>query len=141
MFNIKIYLQYSSVIDVVASEWTVTYGQPASVCALEGSSVNMSCTYTCPQDLTVKKAFWIIEDHTNASDISEDPSYSKRIKADCGNKSKGNCTLHIERLTKGDAKTYYCRITTNKNEQRWIGKPGLNLSVTGSNGISSACQG
>lgn len=96
-----------------------------------GSSVDMSCTYTYPQDLTVERDFWTIVDSSDPPDISQDPIYSQRVKVDCVDEPEGNCTLKIKRVTRGDAKKYYCRITTQTSGQKWLGKSGATLSVTG----------
>ncbi|XP_062388115.1 epididymal sperm-binding protein 1-like [Sardina pilchardus] len=43
--------------------WSVTYSH-THICALEGSSVTMSCFYTYPSYLTVKEVFWTNQDTT-----------------------------------------------------------------------------
>ena len=114
----------------VGEEWSVTYTR-TYICALEGSSVNMSCSYTYPTGLTVEEAFWINQDATDAVDFFQKESYKDRVTVDCGDKSSG-CSLQMTKLTKADAQyQYYCRITTYEDEQKWIGTPGISLHVTG----------
>lgn len=114
----------------VVCHWSVKYTID-SLCALEGSSVNLSCTYSYPSDLTVKDAFWVNEDSDFLTDFSKYSNYTKRVSVDC--KIKSNmCHLHLQSLTIADAHhKYYCRITSNKEREKWIGKPGVKLSVTG----------
>ncbi|XP_041961126.1 lachesin-like [Alosa sapidissima] len=114
----------------VDCNWRVTY-TPNIICALEGSSLNLSCSYTYPSHLKIQDAFWMNEDCDSPTDFSKDPNYSQRVWADCQTKSS-TCHLHLKNLTKVDAHhLYYCRITTHDDEkQRWTGKPGVNLSVT-----------
>ena len=114
----------------VGEEWSVTYTR-TYICALEGSSVNMSCSYTYPTGLTVKEAFWINQDSTDPVDFSKNESYNHRFRVDCGDKSSG-CSLQMTKLTKTDGQhQYYCRITTKNDQYKWIGKPGMYLKVTG----------
>ena len=118
----------------VGEEWSVTY-TPTDICALEGSSVNMSCSYTYPTGLTVEEAFWINQDSVNPVDLSQIETYRHRVTVDCGDKSSG-CSLQMTKLTKADAQyQYYCMITTNVDVQKWRGKPGISLHVTGKSNI------
>ena len=114
----------------VGAKWRVTY-KPTYICALEGSSVNMSCSYTYPSRLTVEQAFWMNQESANPVDLSQIETYRHRVTVDCGDKSSG-CSLQMTKLTKADAQyQYYCRITTNVDGQKWIGTPGISLHVTG----------
>ena len=118
----------------LGAEWSVTY-TPTDTCALEGSSVNMSCSYTYPRGLTVEQAFWMNKDSENPVDFSQNETYRHRVTVDCGDKSSG-CSLQMTKLTKADAQyQYYCRITTYEDEQKWIGTPGISLHVTGKSNI------
>ncbi|XP_076140944.1 opioid-binding protein/cell adhesion molecule homolog [Alosa pseudoharengus] len=113
----------------LGAEWEVTYSS-THICALEGSSVTMSCSYTYPSDLRVKEAFWINDEKTDFVDLTTKAGYKQRVKVDCGDK-KSQCSLTINRVTKSDAlQRYYCRITTNQDKEKWIGKPGVEVHVT-----------
>ncbi|XP_076133718.1 B-cell receptor CD22-like [Alosa pseudoharengus] len=113
----------------LGAEWRVTYSS-THICAPEGSSVTMSCSYTYPSHLTVKKAFWINDEKTDFDDLTTKAGYRDRVEVDCGDK-KSQCSLTINRVTKSDAlQRYYCRITTNQDTEKWIGKPGVEVHVT-----------
>ena len=114
----------------LGAQWSVTY-TPRDICALEGSSVNMSCSYTYPRGLIVEQAYWINQEYGDAVDLSKIEPYGHRVTVDCRDKSSG-CSLQMTKLTKADAQyQYYCRITTNVDGQKWIGTPGISLHVTG----------
>ncbi|XP_076146007.1 B-cell receptor CD22-like isoform X2 [Alosa pseudoharengus] len=113
----------------VVCNWSVTYTSNI-ICALEGSSMNLSCSYTYPSHLKIQDAFWINEDCDSPTDFSKDPNYSQRVWANCQTKSS-TCHLHLKNLIKVDAHhLYYCRITTDNEREKWVGKPGVKLSVT-----------
>ncbi|XP_076134242.1 CXADR-like membrane protein [Alosa pseudoharengus] len=121
----------------LGAEWGVTYSS-THICAPEGSSVNMSCSYTYPSGLTVKEVFWINQDSHHPVDLTKTKGYKNRVRVDCGDK-KSRCSLSITKLTKADTQhQYYCRITTtNNNNQKWIGKPGVVVNVTDLHIVSS----
>uniref|UniRef100_A0AAY4CH68 Ig-like domain-containing protein n=1 Tax=Denticeps clupeoides TaxID=299321 RepID=A0AAY4CH68_9TELE len=114
----------------VGQTWGVEY-RPTSICALEGTSAVMSCNYTYPSGPEVKEAFWT--EHQDGQkdyiDLSKNPNYKDRVHADCEYK-KSRCSLNITRLNKSDAHEYNCRIITDKDVERWTGRPGIMLSVT-----------
>ncbi|XP_076118445.1 B-cell receptor CD22-like [Alosa pseudoharengus] len=127
---------YALILGGLCMAWNVIYS-PAHICALEGSSVNMSCSYTYSSYLTVDESFWINQDSGDAPDVSKNESYTHRVTLDCGNK-RHRCFLNLSKLTKADAQyRYYCRITTNKEKEKWIGKPGISVNVTGLKIVSS----
>ncbi|XP_076141012.1 B-cell receptor CD22-like [Alosa pseudoharengus] len=113
----------------LGAEWGVTYS-PTHICAPEGSSVTMSCSYTYPSDLTVKEAFWINKNKEVPVDLTTKTDYTERVKVDCGDKTR-QCYLTITGVTKEDAQhRYYCRITTNNKTEKWIGTPGVEVHLT-----------
>ncbi|XP_076140818.1 adhesion G protein-coupled receptor E5-like isoform X2 [Alosa pseudoharengus] len=108
-------------------KWSVTYS-PTHICALEGSSVTMSCSYTYPSYLTVTEVFWTNQ-YSVHSDLSKDAIYKKRVTVDSKNKHR-KCSLNMIQLTKADAHyQYYCRITTNVDNQKMTGT-GISLKIT-----------
>ena len=75
------------------------------------------------------------KDSENPVDFSPNEPYRHRVTVDCGDKSSG-CSLQMTKLTKADAQYQYsCRITTYEDEQKWRGKPGISLHVTGKSNI------
>uniref|UniRef100_A0A8C3Z2K2 Ig-like domain-containing protein n=1 Tax=Denticeps clupeoides TaxID=299321 RepID=A0A8C3Z2K2_9TELE len=101
----------------VGQRWDVRY-RPRSICALEGTSAVMSCSYTYPPGLTVKEVFWTKYGwvpwygRREYIDLSQHPNYKGRVHADCGDKK------------------YNCKIKTDKERETSTGQPGIKLSVT-----------
>ncbi|XP_073698605.1 B-cell receptor CD22-like [Garra rufa] len=114
---------------VYSADWGVRYSH-SHICALKNSSVIMSCTYTYPTGHQIMNVFWT-KDHLRGEeppDLSEDPEYSQRLQY-LGDKQQ-NRTAKLSHVTQKDEHEYYCRFTTNVTEGRWIGKPGVSLTVT-----------
>uniref|UniRef100_A0A3B1J8X1 Ig-like domain-containing protein n=1 Tax=Astyanax mexicanus TaxID=7994 RepID=A0A3B1J8X1_ASTMX len=103
--------------------WGVTY-TPDSVCALEGSSVDLSCSYKHPGGLTVTESFWFInEQHV---DLQNDDQYKGRVQY-----NQTPCRMRITDLKASDAQTYKFRFITNDPDGKYFGRSGVRLSVTG----------
>ncbi|XP_051724588.1 B-cell receptor CD22-like [Ctenopharyngodon idella] len=112
------------------SDWSVSYS-PSHICALKDSSVLMSCTYTYPNRYQIMKVFWTkgdAKDNGEFLDLSEDPEYSQRLQY-LGDKQQ-NCTIRLSHVTLNDSRMYYFRFITDKADGKWIGKPGVTLTVT-----------
>ncbi|XP_070847589.1 uncharacterized protein [Chaetodon trifascialis] len=107
--------------------WRVTYTS-TQICALEGSTVEMRCTYTYPStknpDTRVEKTTWL----TRRSDrLKADSEYAGRVRYYC----EGNhCTLRITDVRESDEDEYKFSFTTNRPDQTYTGSPGVTLSVT-----------
>nr|XP_017211407.2 B-cell receptor CD22 [Danio rerio] len=116
---------------VSAAGWGVNYS-PSQICALQNSSVTISCTFTYPTPgYQIMKVFWnkdLVKNGGEFADLSEDPEYSQRLQY-LGDK-KQNCTIRLSHVTKNDEHEYYFRITTNVTGGRIIGIPGVHLNVT-----------
>ena len=110
---------------VLGQDWRVTYTLQ-SVCALRGSSVDLSCSYTYPRGHTVTETFWFTKSETE--DLRLDPEYAGRVQY---RGDKREATLTITDLRERDTAEYKFRIITNKSVDKWEGKPGVTLSVTG----------
>ncbi|XP_041961020.1 B-cell receptor CD22-like [Alosa sapidissima] len=108
---------------VCGQQWSVTY-QPESICAFEGQSVDMSCSYTYPSGLYNIQAYWT---KVHFRKLHSDRNYNTRIHVDCSR--VGRCQLRMNSLTTSDTGLYYCRITTQTEGQKWIGQPGVQLDV------------
>ncbi|XP_067260278.1 B-cell receptor CD22-like [Chanodichthys erythropterus] len=109
--------------------WGVSYS-PSHICALKDSSVIMSCTYTYPSGYQIMRVFWTKtkdkKETEEFPDLSEDSEYSQRLQY-LGDKQQ-KCTIRLSHVTLKDSHMYYFRIITNKD--KWIGYPGVNLTVT-----------
>ncbi|XP_036416961.1 uncharacterized protein LOC118800904 [Colossoma macropomum] len=107
--------------------WGVTY-TPERVCALKGSSVDLSCSYY-PGGQTVTKSVWFIKEQagTEPVDVREDEEYQGRVQY--RQSSQNDCSIRINQLRKRDAQTYIFRFYTDGGE--YTGQPGVTLFVTG----------
>ncbi|XP_016117749.1 sialoadhesin-like, partial [Sinocyclocheilus grahami] len=116
---------------VYGQNWGVHYGS-SHICALKDSSVIMSCTYTYPTGLQIKKVFWTKALVKNADnefpDLSEDTEYSQRLQY-LGDKQQ-SCTIRLSHVTQKDEHMYYFRFITDKPNGKWRGEPGVTLTVT-----------
>lgn len=124
---------FSNVLFVVGvqgqNNWGVNY--PATqMCAVNGSTVDMHCTYSYPLndngiDTTVTDRFWLIE---GTVDLKTQPKYAGRAEYICDNRK---CTLRIRDLTESDSAVYKFRFITNQAGGSYTGQPGVTLTVTG----------
>ncbi|XP_064817637.1 B-cell receptor CD22-like isoform X2 [Oncorhynchus masou masou] len=107
--------------------WSVIYTKN-SICVLKGSTVQMSCTYTYPSG-TVTTAFWFTELGTGKEpdSLAQDPEYAGRLEYH-GDKKNGQ-RLRITDLRESDSAEYKIRLLTEGG--RYVGSPGVSLSVTG----------
>ncbi|XP_039503357.1 B-cell receptor CD22-like [Pimephales promelas] len=111
--------------------WSVSYSPP-HICALKYSTVIMNCTYTYPTGYKIEKVFWtktLVMDNEEPPDLSNDPEYSQRLQY-LGDKQQ-NCTVRLSHVTLKDSHMYYFRFKTDRPNGKWIGKSGVNLTVTG----------
>ncbi|KAK2817452.1 hypothetical protein Q5P01_025643 [Channa striata] len=103
--------------------WNVKYAANQT-CAAEGSTVDMSCTYTYPSSVTVTQSFWVIE---GTKDLMAQSEYAGRAQYICQDKQ---CTLRIKGLRESDMTTYKFRFITNPKNGKYTGEPGVFLTVT-----------
>ncbi|XP_032419722.1 B-cell receptor CD22-like [Xiphophorus hellerii] len=112
--------------------WGVTYSRP-SICALKGSTVEMSCNYIYPviynnKYIVIVKKSWITKVlNGNYVDLKDDTDYSGRVEYSC---TKTSCSLKISNVRQTDSKEYKFRFTTNHPSGKYTGSPGVSLSVT-----------
>ncbi|XP_071360038.1 uncharacterized protein [Trachinotus anak] len=109
----------------------VTYSD-RRICALKGSSVDISCTYNSHRDDVYSK-FWFRPEHShrwqNPKDLSEDSQYSGRVQV--LETERGRSTLRITDLRERDSAQYRFKFKTPSFE--WGSSlPGTTLTVTGS---------
>ncbi|XP_050958400.1 uncharacterized protein LOC127159657 [Labeo rohita] len=107
--------------------WDVTYTS-TRVCALVGSTVDISCTYSHPSDHTVNKTFWYYSQNGDFKDLREEHQFAGRVEY-VGNK------LRIKDLKISDSGEYRFRIITDLNQ--YSGSPGVILTVTDTQVTSS----
>ncbi|RVE76690.1 hypothetical protein OJAV_G00011140 [Oryzias javanicus] len=112
------------------TDWRVTYNE-TEVCADEGSTVVIPCEYDYPETIneirtTVEKSFWFIRTEGEPADLKEDPEYKDRVMYSSFPKSSN---LTISRLRESDSAVYKFRFITNHQTGRYIGEPGVRLTV------------
>ncbi|KAL1005542.1 hypothetical protein UPYG_G00060430 [Umbra pygmaea] len=108
--------------------WNVTY-TPMSICALKGSTVNLSCSYKYPSG-TVTSTFWFTKCNNSLYiNLMNDSDYTGRMNYS-SNQMNTN-TLTITDLRLNDSVIYWFRFKTNQTGGKWTGKHGVTLSVTG----------
>ncbi|XP_058632749.1 sialoadhesin-like isoform X3 [Onychostoma macrolepis] len=114
---------------VSGAGWGVRYSHP-HICALKNSSVIMSCIYTYPTGHQITKVFWskLLIHGEEPRDLSEDPEYSQRLQY-LGDKQQ-SCTIRLSHVTQKDEHEYYFRFTTDNPSVKWLGRPGVTLTVT-----------
>uniref|UniRef100_A0A4W5QEV4 B-cell receptor CD22 n=1 Tax=Hucho hucho TaxID=62062 RepID=A0A4W5QEV4_9TELE len=122
--NTEIYVVF---IHIVSGQkcWRVTYTHQ-SICALKGSTVDISCSYTYPSYHEIKKAFWYIKwSGMDPEDLSSVPGNEGHIEY-LGDK-KSDCTLRITDLRLSDSAGYRFRFITPGG--KFSGSP-VSLTVT-----------
>ncbi|XP_064815423.1 B-cell receptor CD22-like isoform X2 [Oncorhynchus masou masou] len=106
--------------------WSVTYTHQ-SICALKGSSVDISCSYTYPSYHEIKQAFWFTKwSGMEAEDLSSVPGYEGHIEY-LGDK-ESDCTLRITDLRLSDSAGFRFRFITSGGSE-FNGSP-VSLTVT-----------
>ncbi|XP_030638745.1 B-cell receptor CD22-like [Chanos chanos] len=109
--------------------WSITYSHE-NICALRGSSVDLSCSYTYPAWHTVTTTLWFNTEQywVEPTDLSLDEDYEGRVEFR-GDK-KSDCTLRIRDLRESDARNYKFRFLTNQEGGKYSAKTGVSLSIT-----------
>ncbi|XP_052394277.1 uncharacterized protein LOC127942538 [Carassius gibelio] len=100
--------------------WDVTYSS-RRVCALVGSTVDISSTYTHPSRHTVNKTFWHYVQPGDLKDLREEHQFAGRVEY-VENK------LRIKELKISDSGEYRFRIITDS--EQYSRSPGVILTVT-----------
>ncbi|XP_064815262.1 uncharacterized protein LOC135531057 [Oncorhynchus masou masou] len=110
--------------------WSVTY-TTQSICALKGSTVELTCSYTYPRGHEVTSTFWFTKWGTGVEpeDIGQDPENADRLNYH-KEKIYGH-NLKITDLRESDSATYKFRFITDQTRGKYYGEPGVTLSVTG----------
>ncbi|XP_033947999.1 uncharacterized protein [Pseudochaenichthys georgianus] len=118
-----------SVLVHVLGSWGVTY--TSKICAVKGSTVEISCSYTYPSIwkggfITIQKIIWFTKNKDGEPvDLRTDSEYTGRVEDLCENNI---CTLRIKNLRESDSAEFMFRFTTSND--KYVGYPGTTLSVT-----------
>ncbi len=83
---------------VFGENWNVTY-ETESICALKGSTVNMSCSYTYPQQYDLTDTFWIKMPDVEIKSLKNIPSIKtglNTLKTDKGKLLSLDCTTSLK---------------------------------------------
>ncbi|KAL1005646.1 hypothetical protein UPYG_G00061770 [Umbra pygmaea] len=108
--------------------WSVTY-PTQSICALKGSTVNLSCSYMYPSGHRVISTFWFTEWESGPNELSQDPAYEGRVRYHSDMKDVHSLT--IKDVRERDSAEYKFRIITDQSGGKQTGSPGVNLTITG----------
>ncbi|XP_014037640.1 sialoadhesin isoform X2 [Salmo salar] len=105
----------------------VTYTK-RSICALKGSTVDITCTYRHPSWHNVTEVSWFNKWESGVTtDLSQDPEYAGRVKY--LPTTEKDSTLRITDLRESDSAEYKFRFTTTA--VKWgYSFPGITLNVT-----------
>uniref|UniRef100_A0A3Q4GZL8 Ig-like domain-containing protein n=1 Tax=Neolamprologus brichardi TaxID=32507 RepID=A0A3Q4GZL8_NEOBR len=133
-FFILLTVHFNDVKKIIQTQSNVgvTYTS-AQICAVKGSTGEMSCTYTYPprinnQSTEVQKRLWFTAFSNNTPvDLKSDSHYAGRLQCTC---SENSCSLMITDLRESDSAEYKFRFRTNQPNVKFTGLPGVNLSVT-----------
>uniref|UniRef100_A0AAZ3Q0R6 B-cell receptor CD22 n=1 Tax=Oncorhynchus tshawytscha TaxID=74940 RepID=A0AAZ3Q0R6_ONCTS len=109
------------------SYFHVTYTHQR-ICTLNGSSVDISCSYTYPSGHTVSETIWYTKGKLNEASQILSPGYGGRVEY-LGN-MQSDSTLRITDLREEDSAEYKIRFRTDQTT--WEPTfPGTTLTVTG----------
>ena len=105
----------------------------SQICAVRGSTVDISCIYRTPStakgpSVSVDKILWFTEvQDSGAVDLRTDLEYAGRLRYYC---DKMTCTLRITDLRESDSSVYKFTFKYKQHRRHTL-TPGVILSVTG----------
>ncbi len=114
----------------VQQDWGVNYSA-SYVCALKGSTVNMSCTVKYPHVHQLRTISWTKPAVTDGELPTLCSVPVNRGRVQCDSEDKDTYRITLTSVTEADKHIYYCRFTTNREGGGWMGIPGAQLDVTG----------
>ncbi|KAG7219477.1 hypothetical protein INR49_019059, partial [Caranx melampygus] len=109
------------------NDWRLTCA-PTQICAVVGSTVDISCSYRDPDwrtddDTTAVERLWFTKSTgTEPVDLRADSEHSGRVQYLCGD---NDCTLTITDLRESDSAVYKLSLTTNKAGEKHTGEAGV----------------
>lgn len=114
--------------------WGVMYHEPVNICAVRGSTVSISSTYSHPASEIYRKSFWFIATAEDPMGTikNHDTQLSFSTKS-CSNKT---CTLTISNVTESNSAEYRFRFFTYRN--KFTAFPGVRLNVSGETLITTS---
>uniref|UniRef100_A0A7N5ZWQ8 Ig-like domain-containing protein n=1 Tax=Anabas testudineus TaxID=64144 RepID=A0A7N5ZWQ8_ANATE len=113
------------------NDWGVTYTS-TKICAVEGSTVDIHCSYTYPSRIsgtvtTVIETLWFTRvSNYQYVDLRTASVFAGRLQYFY---NKNSCTLRITDLRQSDSGVYYFRFITNQPGGIYTGEPGVTLTV------------
>ncbi|XP_042372954.1 uncharacterized protein LOC121966955 [Plectropomus leopardus] len=109
-------------------DYGVTY-TVTQICALQGSTVEIPCSFRYPATKNDKTKLWFAKKrNSNLTNLLKVKSYENRVEYLFH--EDDNCTLRIRDLRKSDSAEYKFRFKTNKKDGAFTGEPGVTLNVT-----------
>jgi len=101
-----------------------------SICVLNGSSVDISCTYKCPRDHRINTTFWFNKQKSSQLPVDLNLGEDYQNHTEYVGKSENSCTLRLKDMRESHSGEYAFRFTTEKG-QSYSGLPGVSITVTG----------
>ncbi|KAL6461876.1 hypothetical protein MHYP_G00300210 [Metynnis hypsauchen] len=111
----------------VQAEHSVTLSSQ-SICAVTGSTVKISCSYTTPDYESISEREWYQLQSSDGEErvLSKDPQYSARVSV---RTEQNDCDLTVWDVRLRDSGVYNFRFRTSDSD--WISaSSGVNLTVT-----------
>ncbi|XP_017568683.2 B-cell receptor CD22-like isoform X1 [Pygocentrus nattereri] len=118
----------SSELRVFESCWNVTYTD-RRLCVLEGSSVDLPCTFSYASNQTVTDVFWYYYSlEEKPKELSKEKQFAGRVEY-IGDKER-NCTLRMRDVRKRDSGEYRFQFRIDTQEGMFSGKAEVFLNIT-----------
>ncbi|XP_056090306.1 B-cell receptor CD22-like isoform X2 [Rhinichthys klamathensis goyatoka] len=128
MFGVFSLISLLVIPGICSREWKVQYTS-MSKCVLKGSTTHLSGTFKHPDHLTVTEIFWVKNPGKDkVINLLNLPDYRGRVEY-FPSKDR-TFILRLSNVRREDEGNYCIRILTNEERERFLGFPGIELSVT-----------